>query len=107
MKIVVAIAFLLLTAGFAAAGEIYGTVSEGDKPLAAGVSIRLACGGASAEAATDAYGAYSLKVGATGKCTLAIPSLPGAPSLAVTVYESRRATTWRCRGPAGSDAVAK
>jgi len=87
MKIFGAIVFLVFAAGFAAAGEIYGTVTEGDKPLAAGVSVRLACGSASAEAATDAYGAYSVKVGATGKCTLAIPSLPGSPSLAVNVYE--------------------
>jgi len=87
MKTFWVIVFLLLSAGFAAAGEIYGTVTEGDKPLPAGVSVRLACGSASAEAATDAYGAYSVKVGATGKCTLAIPSLPGSPSLAVNVYE--------------------
>jgi hypothetical protein len=87
MKIFGAIVFLLLAAGFAAAGEIYGTVTEADKPLPAGVSVRLACGSTTAEAATDGYGAYSVKVGATGKCMLSIPSLPGGPSLAVNVYE--------------------
>jgi hypothetical protein len=87
MKILAPIVFLLLGAASAAAGEIYGTVSEAGKPLAAGVAVRVACAGASAEGATDVYGAYSVKVAGTGKCSLTIPSLPGAPSLAVNVYE--------------------
>lgn len=87
MKILTAIVLLLLAAGFAAAGEIYGTVSEEGKPLPAGVAVRVACPGATAEGSTDAYGAYSVKVGGTGKCSLTIPSLPGAPTLSVNVYE--------------------
>ena len=82
MKILTAIVLLLLAAGFAAAGEIYGTVSEEGKPLPAGVAVRVACPGATAEGSTDAYGAYSVKVGGTGKC-----SLTGAPTLSVNVYE--------------------
>jgi len=87
VKTAAAIAFLVLVAGSAAAGEVYGSVTEGGKPLPAGVALRIACGAASAEGSTDAYGAYSVRVTGTGKCTLTIPSLPGAPSLPVTVYE--------------------
>ena len=87
VKTAAAIVFLLLVAGSAAAGEVYGSVTEAGKPLAAGVALRIACGGASSEGATDAYGAYSVRVNGTGKCTLTIPSLPGSPSLPVTVYE--------------------
>lgn len=82
-----AVVLSLLLAAVASAGEIYGTLSEGGKPVAAGTMLRLACGGASAEAKTDAYGSYSVRVAATGKCTLSIPSAAGAPSLPVTVYE--------------------
>jgi hypothetical protein len=77
---------VLLAASAAAGGEIYGTLSDQGKPVAAG-TLRLACGDAAAEAKTDAYGAYSLKTNATGKCTLSVPTAPDAPSLAVTVYE--------------------
>lgn len=87
MKILAPIVFLLLSAVSAAAGEVYGTVSEGGKPLAAGIAVRVSCAGVNAEGSTDAYGAYSVKVAGTGKCSLTIPSLPGAPSLAVNVYE--------------------
>lgn len=85
MKIAAILTFLA-AASAAGAGEIYGTLSDQGKPVAAG-TLRLACGDAAGEAKTDAYGAYSVKVSATGKCTLSVTSAPGAPSLAVTVYE--------------------
>jgi len=87
MRIAASIVCLLLAASAARAGEIYGTLSDQGKAVGAGTALRLACGDAAAEAKTDAYGAYSLRVNATGKCTLSVPSAPGAPSLAVTVYE--------------------
>ncbi len=77
---------VLLAASAAAGGEIYGTLSDEGKPVATG-TLRLACADATAEAKTDAYGSYSLKTAATGKCTLSVPSAAGAPALAVTVYE--------------------
>lgn len=78
---------LLLAASAARAGEIYGTLSEQGKPAGAGATLRLACGDAAAEAKTDAYGSYSLKVNATGKCVLSVSSAAGSPSMPVTVYE--------------------
>ncbi len=87
MKSAAAIVPILLLASAARAGELYGTVSEGAKPVPAGMTLRLVCGDASAEAKTDAFGAYSVKVGATGKCALTAASVPGSPSLTVTVYD--------------------
>ncbi|HKB69404.1 MAG TPA: hypothetical protein VKH46_01075 [Thermoanaerobaculia bacterium] len=87
MKTAAMLVCLLLAASAARAGEIYGTLSDEGKPVGAGTTLRLACGEAAVEAKTDAYGSYSLKVTATGKCALSVPSLPGAPSLPVTVYE--------------------
>ena len=82
-----AVVLSLLLAAVSSAGEIYGTLSEGGKPVAAGTALRLACGEVAAEAKTDAYGSYSLRLAATGKCAVSVPSAAGAPSLAVTVYE--------------------
>jgi hypothetical protein len=87
MKTAAAIAAVLLAAAAARAGEIYGTLSDEGKPAAAGTALRLSCGDAAAEAKTDAYGSYSLKLNATGKCVLTVTSVAGTPSMPVTVYE--------------------
>lgn len=87
MKTAATLSCLLLAAAAARAGELYGTLSEQGKPVGAGTALKLACGEALAEAKTDAYGSYSLKVSATGKCVLSIPSAGAGASLPVTVYE--------------------
>jgi hypothetical protein len=87
MKKAVSIFASLAVAGAAWAGEVYGTITESGKPAGAGVALKLACEGASAEAKTDAYGSYRVKVAATGNCTLTVASKAGSPSLAVNLYE--------------------
>jgi hypothetical protein len=77
----------LAFAGAASAGEVYGTITESGKPAGAGLALKLACEGASADAKTDAYGAYRVKVAATGNCTLTVASKAGSPSLAVNLYD--------------------
>jgi hypothetical protein len=71
----------------AAAAEIHGTLSENGKPVEAGVALKLDCGGASATAATDKFGSYSLKTSGTGECTVSVDYKGASPSLKVTVYE--------------------
>jgi bifunctional ADP-heptose synthase (sugar kinase/adenylyltransferase) len=87
VKKVESVLAVLLFAATARAGEVYGTVTEAGKPVAAGMALKLACGDASTAAKTDAYGSYSVKINATGKCTLTVASLAGAPSITVNVYE--------------------
>jgi len=77
----------LAVSGMAAAAEIHGTVSEGGKTLAAGVPVKLDCSGTSASAQTDQYGSYSLKIAATGECTVSLEYKKASPSVKVTVYE--------------------
>ena len=77
-------------AAFAAvlgAAEIHGTVSEGDKAVPEGVALKLACAGTTAEAKTDQFGSYSLKIGATGECELSIDFKKASGSLKVAVYD--------------------
>lgn len=71
----------------AAAAEIHGTVSENGKPVGKGVALKLDCGGTAAQATTDEFGGYSLKLAATGDCTLSIAYKGGSASLKVAVYE--------------------
>ena len=71
----------------AGAAEIHGTVGEGGKPLPEGVALKLDCAGTSATAQTDKFGSYSLKIGATGECSLSLEYKKANPSVKVTVYE--------------------
>jgi hypothetical protein len=77
----------LALAGAAVAAEIHGTVSEGGKTLPAGVPLKLDCSGTSASAQTDQYGSYSLKIAASGECTVSLEYKKSSPSVKVTVYE--------------------
>ncbi len=87
MKTLAVLAFVVAGASAAAAAEIHGTVSDGGKPVPKGVALKLDCGGASAEAATDEFGSYSLKVAATGECRLTVGYQGASGSLGVSVYE--------------------
>lgn len=80
---------LLMTLGFATwsfAGKIVGSLSEGGKPVAAGVKIDVTCGTATHAAQTDAYGAFSLVVPEQGKCTLKVNYQGQAPTFDITSY---------------------
>jgi len=87
MKTFAFLAFLLAGASAAAAAEIHGTVSDGGKPVPKGVVLKLDCGGSSAQASTDEFGSYSLKIGATGECKLTVDYQGASGSLGVSVYD--------------------
>src|SRR5215204_1845639 len=81
---------LLLILGVATwsfAGKITGGITEAGKPLAKGVKIDLTCGTNTRSAETDAYGAFSLVVPETGKCTMKVSYQGQTPTFDVTSYE--------------------
>lgn len=78
---------ILTIAPLAYAGKIYGSVSEGGKPLAQGVKIEVACGTNNYAAQTDAYGSFKLFVPDKGKCTLKVNYQGQAPSFEINSYE--------------------
>jgi hypothetical protein len=78
---------LLAAAAAATAAEIHGTVSENGTPLAQGVKLKLACDMTAAEARTDEFGSYSLKIAATGECRLTVDHKGQTASVTVTLYE--------------------
>lgn len=88
MRKVLSIVILSLALASAATGaEIFGTVSEGGKPLPEGVALKLACGEASATSKTDEFGSYSLRIAATGECQVSIDHKGATASLKVALYE--------------------
>ena len=78
---------ILGMAGAAYAGKIYGSVSEGGKPVAQGVKVEVTCGSNNYAAQTDAYGAFKLFVPDKGKCTLKVYYQGQTPSFEINSYE--------------------
>ena len=86
-KIVIAAAICLLGAGVSRGAEIFGTISEGGKPLPAGTAVKLDCGSGPISGVTDQFGSYSLKSPAPGDCSLTLAYKGTSASLKVTLYE--------------------
>ena len=94
---------LLAAASLASAAEIHGTLSDGGKPVPAGVALQLECGGASAGGKTDDFGSYSLKIAGTGECKLTVDYQGGDRRRSASrCTTSRAATTSRSRRTAAS-----
>jgi hypothetical protein len=53
----------------ASAGEIFGTIRDGKRPLV-GAKVEIRCGDSSYTGRTDKYGGYSISVPKRGRCTL-------------------------------------
>ncbi|HEY5996108.1 MAG TPA: hypothetical protein VIU29_03765 [Candidatus Deferrimicrobiaceae bacterium] len=85
--ILVAAALSTAASPAAFAGELYGTVMEGGKPVKAGTKIEVKCAGGSYSAQTDKDGAYRLFVPEQGKCTLTVKSGAASPSMTIHSFE--------------------
>jgi len=78
---------LAISCTTAQAGEIYGTVKEGGKPVKAGTKVEVKCAKGSYTAETDKLGSYRLFVPEQGKCTLSVKSGDVPPQMIVHSFE--------------------
>jgi len=86
-KIFLAMLCLAIPCTTALAGEIYGTINEGGKPVKAGTKIEVKCAKGSFSAETDKLGSYRLFVQEQGKCTLSVKAGDIAPQMTVHSFE--------------------
>jgi hypothetical protein len=86
-KIFLAILCLAIPCATAQAGEIYGTIKEGGKPIKAGTKVEVKCAKGSFSAETDKLGSYRIFVQEQGKCTLSVLSGDVAPQMTVHSFE--------------------
>lgn len=86
-KALLAILCLAFSCTTAPAGEIYGTVKEGGKPVKAGTKIEVKCAKGSYGADTDKLGSYRLFVPEQGKCTLSVKAGAASPQMIVHSFE--------------------
>jgi len=74
-------------ASWAVAGNIYGSITEGGKPVAQGVKMEVTCGANKYGAETDANGAFKLFAKDQGKCLLRVTYQGQSPSFEINSYE--------------------
>jgi len=78
---------LIVSASAALAGEIFGTISEGDKPVAAGVKVEITAGDKNYSTETDKFGSYHLFVKEKGKCVLKVYYKDQTPTFSVASFD--------------------
>lgn len=86
---------IALLASNAYAGKIFGDISFGGKPVAAGIKLKVTKPGASTVAdtsATDKFGSYKMFVKEEGKATLTV--LYEGKALELAVFSNKEATRY-------------
>ena len=90
--------FLLLVLCVAAsnvmAGEIFGTIEEGGKPVPAGIKVEVAAAGNNYAGETDKFGAYRVVVTDRGKCILTVLYKNQKPAASIFSYDKSTRYDW-------------
>jgi hypothetical protein len=85
---------LLLSASPVVAGEVFGTITDGSKPVAAGVKVDIAVSGKTYTAETDKFGSYRIVVKEKGKCKLTVHISEQSPSVDLFSYDRSTRYDW-------------
>jgi len=85
---------LILSASPLLGGELFGTITEGNKPVAAGVKIEIAASGKLYTGETDKFGAYRIVVKEKGKCTMMVRIRDQSPSAEMFSYDRSARYDW-------------
>jgi len=86
-QICMIIMFTLLLFSVGTAGEIFGSVVTGGKPIPKGTKIEITTAQKSYPVTADAHGSYRVFVPEKGKCTLKIYLDKQTPSMEISSYE--------------------
>lgn len=78
----------------AVAGEVFGTIIDGNRPAAAGVKVEIAISGKTYAAETDKFGSYRIVVKEKGKCTLTVHLRDQTPSVELYSYDRSTRYDW-------------
>jgi hypothetical protein len=84
----------MLGAARALAGEVYGTITDGSRPVAAGVKVEIAASGKVYAAETDKFGSYRIVVKEKGKCMLTVHLKDQTAALELFSYDRSTRYDW-------------
>lgn len=85
---------LLLPAARVVAGEVYGTITDGSRPVSAGAKVEISASGHVYSAETDKFGSYRIYVKEKGKCTLTVHTKDQAPTVDLYSYDKSTRYDW-------------
>jgi hypothetical protein len=85
---------LLFTASVVRAGELYGTIMYGSKPVASGVKVDITVAGKTYTAETDKFGSYRIVVKEKGKGEITIHIDDQTPSRSLVSYDRSMRYDW-------------
>ena len=85
---------LMLVASGAVAGEVYGTITDGGKPVPAGTKVEISVSGKVDSGETDKFGSYRIFVKAKGKCRLTVHVKSQSPSVELFSYDKSSRYDW-------------
>jgi len=86
-KIFLTLLCLAISCATALAGEFYGTIKEGGKPVKAATKVEVKCAKGAYSAEADKLGSYRLFVPEQGKCVLSVKSGDVAAQMAVHSFD--------------------
>jgi len=93
-KLRIFLLFVLCAATTAIAGEIFGTIEDGGKPLPAGTKVAITAGENTYGGETDKFGAYRVVVTDKGKCTLTVIYKDQKPAASIFSYDKSTRYDW-------------
>ena len=105
MKPLICLWIISLAASFAMAGEIYGTIVDGGKPVPAGVKVEVTIAGKSFTGETDKFGTYHVFAADKGKGTLTAYYKDNKPSADIFSYEKAMRYDWTVETVDGKPAL--
>jgi hypothetical protein len=105
MKALICLVLILLAVSVALAGEIFGTISESGKPLAAGVKVGVTVAGNAYTGETDKFGTYHVFVRDKGKGTLTVYYKDQKPAADVFSYDNATRYDWTIEAADGKLAL--
>ncbi len=79
--------FLAAAVTTARSGEIFGTLTDGNKPVPPGTKVEVTAGGNTYAGETDKFGGYRIFVKEKGKATLKVNYSNQAPTFDVMSFE--------------------
>ncbi len=94
MKTGIFVLLLLLWTSPLLAGEVFGTITESNKPVPAGTKLEIAVAGKTYTAETDKFGSYRVIVKEKGKGTLTVRIRNQSPSADLFSYDRSTRYDW-------------
>lgn len=85
---------LVMSASLCRAGEVFGTISENNKPVGEGIKVEVTASGKLYTVETDKFGSYRFFVKEKGKASLSVTANDQSAKATIFSYEKSTRYDW-------------